>query len=221
MHGSAAGIGSNEQFARWRKQTGKKYGFFGVGVSLSGEAASAKVSPELRDLMTGASFLFTRETASLANVKKIGIRGPEVGFAPDGTFSMDLTDDARAQAFLREGCKTVTLTCAPHHASFYRAYGFAPVAPDAAATPEAIASTGVDLHAHVEALAGEALGRCHAIAALLDATDEACACVIGPAGAPEPDAVCPVYALRRLRASSGSAGARAAGDGPRASSAPF
>lgn len=132
-----------------------------------------------------------------------------------------LADGAIAQVFLREGRELVTLTCAPHHASFYRAYGFAANAPDAAATPEAIASTGVDLQAHVGALAGEALGRCHAIAALLDATGEACGCVIGPAGAPERDVVCPAYALRRLRATSGPAGARAAGDGPRASSAPF
>jgi polysaccharide pyruvyl transferase WcaK-like protein len=102
VHGSAAGIGSSEQFARWRKETGKKYGFFGVGVSLSGEAASAKVSPALQSLMTGSSFLFTRETASLANVKKVGVQGPELAFAPDGTFSMDLTNDVRAQSFLRE-----------------------------------------------------------------------------------------------------------------------
>ena len=102
MHGSAAGISSQIQVATWRKETGKPYGFFGVGFSPAGEAASPRVTPELHDLLSGAAFVFTRETASLGNLKKVGVKGPELDFAPDGTFSMDLRDDERGQAFLRD-----------------------------------------------------------------------------------------------------------------------
>jgi hypothetical protein len=192
------------------------------------EAAAARHSGPLDPSVRHYGLIHERgPDATLVGAMGIAVDGPssvrlhELHAPAPPPAARHLADGAMAQAFLREGRETVTLTCAPHHASFYRAYGFAPVAPDAAATPEAIASTGVDLHAHVGALAGDALARCHAIAALLEATGEACACVFGPAGAPEPEGVCPAYALRRLRAPSGSAGARAAGDGPRASSAPF
>lgn len=102
LHGSAAGVTSLPQFQAWARATGKPYGFFGVGFSPSGEAASAKATPALQSLLSHASFVFTRETDSLANLKKAGIAGPELRFAPDGTFSMDLRDDARADAFLQQ-----------------------------------------------------------------------------------------------------------------------
>jgi polysaccharide pyruvyl transferase WcaK-like protein len=101
LHGSAAGVSSQAQAFAWRKETGKPYGFFGVGFSPAGEAASPRITPELRDLLSGSNFVFTRETASLANLKKVGIEGPELRFAPDGTFSMDLEDDASAAAFMK------------------------------------------------------------------------------------------------------------------------
>jgi polysaccharide pyruvyl transferase WcaK-like protein len=102
LHGSAAGIASQLQARAWSKATGKPYGFFGIGFSPGGEAASPKVTPELHSLLSESKFVFTRETASLENLKKVGVRGPELGFAPDGTFSMDLRDDTRAAAFLRQ-----------------------------------------------------------------------------------------------------------------------
>ena len=101
IHGSAASISSQAQVDAWRRWTGKPYGFFGVGFTLSGEAAGAAASEQLKSIANGAAFLFTRETASLANVRTAGIKGPELGFAPDGTFSMDITDASRAEAYLR------------------------------------------------------------------------------------------------------------------------
>jgi polysaccharide pyruvyl transferase WcaK-like protein len=102
MHGSAAGVGSQAQLALWRDRTKKPYGCFGVGFAPAGEAASSRNSPLLQQLLSDASFVYTRERASLANLKKVGIKGPDMDFAPDGTFSMDLLDNTRADAFLRE-----------------------------------------------------------------------------------------------------------------------
>ena len=112
IHGSAASVGAQPQIDAWRKATGKPYGFFGVGFTIDGEAAGASMSEGLRTLLNGGSFLFTRETASLANVKKAGIEGPELGFAPDGTFSMDILDEPRGEAYLKEsGLETGKFIC--------------------------------------------------------------------------------------------------------------
>lgn len=123
VHGSAASVTAHPQAAVWKKMTGKPYGFFGVGFTLGGEAAGTKFSEALRPTLDGASFLFTRETASLANVKKAGIQGPELGFAPDGTFSMDITDESTAKAYLQENgltegkfiCVIPRLRYTPYH----------------------------------------------------------------------------------------------------------
>ncbi|WP_372947255.1 hypothetical protein [Mariniphaga sp.] len=57
LHGSGPGIVGQSKLEAWRKITGKPYGFFGVTVS--------NVWPELKELLDGAKFIFTRETASL------------------------------------------------------------------------------------------------------------------------------------------------------------
>ena len=123
IHGSAASVTAHPQAAAWKKITSKPYGFFGVGFTLGGEAAGTKFSEAIRPTLNGSSFLFTRETASLANVKKAGIQGPELGFAPDGTFSMDITDEEKANVYLRESglvegkfiCVVPRLRYTPYH----------------------------------------------------------------------------------------------------------
>jgi polysaccharide pyruvyl transferase WcaK-like protein len=55
-----------------------------------------------RDLLAGAKFVFTRETASLAALREAGIAGPKTGFGPDATFALDLRDDAAADKLLKE-----------------------------------------------------------------------------------------------------------------------
>ena len=102
IHGSAASMSSQAQVSAWRKASRKPYGFFGVGFTFQGEAAGAPLSAGLKANAEAAAFLFTREKASLANLRKAGISGPKTGFAPDGTFSMDIVDDERAGTFLRE-----------------------------------------------------------------------------------------------------------------------
>jgi polysaccharide pyruvyl transferase WcaK-like protein len=99
LHGSAAGISAAAQMQAWRRDTGKPYGFFGIGFTSSADAVPPAST---LDLLNHAAFVFTRETASLANLRAAGIQGPELNFAPDGTFSMDILDEACAHAYLRE-----------------------------------------------------------------------------------------------------------------------
>ncbi len=101
MHGSAASVSAQPQFEAWKAATGKPYGFFGVGFTLEGEAAGRALNPAMRTLLDHSAFLFTRETDSLANLKKAGIQAAQMEFAPDGTFSMDITDEPRANAYLQ------------------------------------------------------------------------------------------------------------------------
>lgn len=102
IHGSAPSVTSPAQVREWKEKTGKPYGFFGITVSLSGEAASPSLSPETRELLSGAKFVYTRDTFSLANLKKVGIQGPELGFTPDGTFGFNLLDEEAGLRFLKE-----------------------------------------------------------------------------------------------------------------------
>jgi hypothetical protein len=51
--------------------------------------------------MSGARFVFFRDSVSLAEAKKLGCTCPIMGFGPDGAFATDLRDEARAIAFLQ------------------------------------------------------------------------------------------------------------------------
>jgi polysaccharide pyruvyl transferase WcaK-like protein len=102
LHGSGPSIVAANQFRAWRAATGKPYGFFGVTITTSSEAASSGMDAALKTLIDGSKFLFTRETKSLSNVQQAGVKVPQLKFVPDGTFSFDITDDAVASRFMSE-----------------------------------------------------------------------------------------------------------------------
>jgi polysaccharide pyruvyl transferase WcaK-like protein len=99
VHGSAAGV-QRRHLEAWRRRTGKPYGMFGVTVAASQEAVSQGLDEELRALLEGAEFVFTRETRSLENVRRAGVAKPEVRFVPDATFSLQLANEPAAREFL-------------------------------------------------------------------------------------------------------------------------
>ncbi|MEZ5361113.1 MAG: polysaccharide pyruvyl transferase family protein [Bryobacterales bacterium] len=100
LHGSGPSIVARDHVQAWRLRTGKPYGVFGVTITARSEAASRALDPELADLIEGADFVFTRETISLENLRQAGIRNPNLDFVPDGSFSVDLENDAVALPFL-------------------------------------------------------------------------------------------------------------------------
>ena len=76
---------------------GKPYGIIGVTVSSPPTGSS-------KEFIDKASFYFTRETASLENLKKAGVKCKVMDFAPDATFGSTIQDDQKASEFMKEHC---------------------------------------------------------------------------------------------------------------------
>ncbi len=93
LHGSGPGIVGQSKLEAWHKITRKPYGAFGVTVE--------NIGSQLKELLNEASFIFTRETASLKMLEKAGITKPAADFAPDATFFMPIRNDASAAAFMK------------------------------------------------------------------------------------------------------------------------
>ncbi len=124
LHGSGPSVVGAAQVEIWRKATGKPYGVFGVTVTAQSEAFSSAPNRAQRELMAGARFIYTRETASLKNVRSMGLKGVETDFVPDATFSVMLRDEVKAGRFIRESglepgkfiCVIPRLRYTPYHA---------------------------------------------------------------------------------------------------------
>lgn len=93
LHGSGPGLVGRRELSQWRDLCDKPFGVFGITLE----------NPDsLRDLLRGAAFIFTRETASLERVCAAEIRCGIVDFAPDGTFALRLPRNDTAERTLRE-----------------------------------------------------------------------------------------------------------------------
>lgn len=92
IHGSGSGLPGGKYVAWWKENIKKPYGFYGISVTSTGGFAS--------DLIRDASFIFTRETQSLEDMRAAGIECPIAEFSPDATFAMNLHDEQKAVAFM-------------------------------------------------------------------------------------------------------------------------
>ncbi len=104
LHGSGPSLVARKDVRRWVEETGKPFGIYGItfpGIYAAPPAA-ANVDPADLELVNKARFAFFRDSVSVAFAKEHGIVKPEIGFVPDGAFAVDLRDDAKATAFLRE-----------------------------------------------------------------------------------------------------------------------
>ena len=65
-----------------------------------------KVEPQAdivyRDVLSRASFIYTRDGESLKLLRSAGVRSPEMAFGPDAAFGFRLFDDARGEQFLKK-----------------------------------------------------------------------------------------------------------------------
>jgi polysaccharide pyruvyl transferase WcaK-like protein len=117
LTGSGSGVNAPSDLQLWRKTTKKPYGILGasVGVVIGQRDynLNPEFSPEFRDLLDNATFLFTRETTSLGVVRRANIKCPRMDFVPDATFALDLRDDKAAQGLMREhGLEADKFICA-------------------------------------------------------------------------------------------------------------
>ena len=115
VHGSGPSLVGADNLACWSKNTGRPYGVFGVTLQNPNEYH--------QEILRKASFIFTRETLSIEHLKKAGIQGSHVKFAPDATFFLNIHDEERAKVFLRENgleskkfiCVIPRLRYTPYH----------------------------------------------------------------------------------------------------------
>ncbi len=105
LHGSGPSLVGEKEVARWAKETGKPYGVFGITLPAQSSASTKPTSEGARAqtiaVLSGAKFVFFRDSVSLALAKKNGCTSPIMEFGPDGAFATDLRDDAKADAFLK------------------------------------------------------------------------------------------------------------------------
>ncbi|UFH57962.1 polysaccharide pyruvyl transferase family protein [Spirosoma sp. KNUC1025] len=92
LHGSGPMVVAADYLEAWHAQTHKPFGLFGVTIQ--------DVYPALKTLLASASLIFTRETASIEVLRKAGLSGSHIAFAPDATFALTIRDDDKAKAFL-------------------------------------------------------------------------------------------------------------------------
>ena len=105
LHGSGPSLVAEKDVVRWRKETGKPYGVFGITFSMTDSTATKPASDSRLassiEVLSGAKFVFFRDSVSLELARSNGCTCPIMEFGPDGAFATDLSDDARANAFLK------------------------------------------------------------------------------------------------------------------------
>lgn len=104
LHGSGPSLVARNHLARWVKETGKPFGIYGI--TFPGVYAAKDVAVQARpldtELLNKADFVYFRDSPSLKFARENGISCPVMDFGPDGTFAVDLHNDAAAEAFLSE-----------------------------------------------------------------------------------------------------------------------
>ncbi|MBS0210779.1 MAG: polysaccharide pyruvyl transferase family protein [Planctomycetes bacterium] len=93
LHGSGSGFVAEKDVASWKEKTGKPYGVYGISMTTDAQHTV--------DLLSGAQFVFFRDSVSLGNARSLGCKSPVMEYGPDAAFACDLHDDAKAEAFLK------------------------------------------------------------------------------------------------------------------------
>jgi len=104
LHGSGPSLVGRADLKKWRDETSKPYGIYGITFPGIYAAKGESVKPQAIDveLLNGAAFSFFRDSVSLKFAKDSGITCPVMEFGPDGTFAVDLHNDDAAISFLKE-----------------------------------------------------------------------------------------------------------------------
>ncbi|MFN0076639.1 MAG: polysaccharide pyruvyl transferase family protein [Prosthecobacter sp.] len=92
-----SGMGQDLTHMQFCQKHGKSYGLFGQSFfpsMVEGKGAAERIA-----LLNGASFIYTRETKTLAILKGAGVKAE---FGPDGCFGIDVRDDARGLATMQK-----------------------------------------------------------------------------------------------------------------------
>jgi len=94
LHGSGPHLVAEKHVKDWVEKTGKPYGVFGISLS--------KITNLLKETLSQSKFIYFRDSKSLAYARSQGVSAPIMEFGPDGAFAIDLRNEEKAQAFMRE-----------------------------------------------------------------------------------------------------------------------
>lgn len=105
LHGSGPSLVAEKDVVRWKTETQKPYGIYGITLPAQ-SSTSTTPTPEAAmqatiAVLSGASFVFFRDSVSLQLAKSLGCSSPIMEFGPDGAFATDLRDDAKALQFMK------------------------------------------------------------------------------------------------------------------------
>ena len=92
-----SGMGQDLSFMQFCQKHGRRYGLFGQSYfpnMVEGPGAEERIA-----LLNGASFIYTRETKTLAILKGAGVKAE---FGPDGCFGIGVRDDERGLATMKK-----------------------------------------------------------------------------------------------------------------------
>lgn len=105
LHGSGASLVAENDVKKWRDETGKPFGIYGITFPLKKSSKTTATSEEglknAIDILNDAQFVYFRDSRSLALAKEKGCKAPVMEFGPDGAFACDLRDDEKADAYLK------------------------------------------------------------------------------------------------------------------------
>lgn len=91
LHGSGPALVARRDLARWQRETGKPYGVYCI--------TQGTLDAETTELLSGAEFVFFRDSVSLERAKQGGVKAKIMEFGPDGAFACDLSNAAAAKEF--------------------------------------------------------------------------------------------------------------------------
>ncbi|MGF7216374.1 polysaccharide pyruvyl transferase WcaK-like protein [Spirosoma lacussanchae] len=115
LHGSGPSLVARPDLDRWRRETGKPYGIYGITFpGIYGLPADRQtVSPLDVELLNQARFAYFRDSVSLDFARKAGVTNPVMAFCPDGAFAVDVKNDEAAVSFLgQHGLEDGRFLCA-------------------------------------------------------------------------------------------------------------
>ena len=104
LHGSGPSLMGKHEIIRWKEETGKPYGIYGI--TFPGhyvfQHQQVDYDPIDIELFNSAAFTYFRDSVSLEYAKQNGANCPIMGFCPDGAFAVDVRNDEAADVFLKE-----------------------------------------------------------------------------------------------------------------------
>lgn len=104
LHGSGPFLVARKDLERWRNETGKPYGIYGItwpGV-YGFQSQSRNYNPLDVELFNDAAFTYFRDSVSLEFAREEGVKCPVMDFCPDGAFAVDVRNDEAALDFLKD-----------------------------------------------------------------------------------------------------------------------